>query len=323
MTADSGHPLPAFDGELGNVLASIREQIPRFTIEGLPELRESYGRPLDVGLLKGGLLVHEEHVVAGSPHSPEIALSVFKRADHAFRGPALYNIHGGGMVIGNRFSGVEMVLEWVERLDVVAVSVEYRLAPENPDPAPVEDCYSGLVWIHENADLLGIDPHQLFVVGVSAGGGLAAGTALLTRDRKGPSISGQMLIAPMIDDRNETISSQQLDGIGNWDRTSNEFGWDSLLGKRRHTEAASVYAAPSRAIDLSGLPPTFIDVGSAEVFRDEAVSYASTIWASGGSCELHVWPGAFHGSDTIAPFAALSVAAQQARLAWLQRNFRA
>ncbi len=123
----------------------------------------------------------------------------------------------------------------------------------------------------------------------------------------------------MLDDRNETISSHQIQGIGVWDRTSNDTAWDALLGDRRRTDAVSIYAAPARATDLTGLPPTFIEVGSAEVFRDEDVAYALGIWAAGGDCELHVWPGGFHGVDSFAPQAQLSIAMVEARNRWLTR----
>ena len=204
------------------------------------------------------------------------------------------------MIAGNPRSGLAGVLPWVVDHDAVLVSVDYRLAPEFPDPYPVEDCYAGLVWTAENAAELGIDPERVIITGSSAGGGLSAGTALLARDRKGPKLIGQVLVYPMLDDRNETVSSHQYDGAGLWDRQSNLLGWTCLLGERRGTDDVSIYAAPARATDLSGLPPAFIDVGSAEVFRDEDVAYASALWAAGVQAELHVWPGAFHGSDLVA-----------------------
>lgn len=223
------------------------------------------------------------------------------------------------MIIGDRFTGIDVMLDWVERFDAVCVSVEYRLAPEFPDPYPVEDCYAGLVWTTDHADELGIDAERLLIAGGSAGGGLAAGVALLARDRGGPALFAQCLIYPMIDDRNETISSHQIDGEGVWDRTSNFTGWDALLGDRRGTEDVSIYAAPSRATDLSGLPSAYIDVGTAEVFRDEDVAYASQIWADGGVAELHAWPGGFHGFDMMAPDTALAQAMRASRTAWLAR----
>jgi acetyl esterase/lipase len=263
-------------------------------------------------------VTHREQTVPGY-EGAELVVSIFSSQSGVGAGPGFFHTHGGGMIIGDRFAGIDVVLDWVERFGGVCVSVEYRLAPEFPDPYPVEDCYAALVWTAEHAAELGIDPDRLVIAGASAGGGLAAGTTLLARDRKGPRLAGQVLIYPMIDDRNATVSSHQIDGVGVWDRTSNETGWDALLGERRGTDAVSIYAAPSRATDLSGLPPAFLDVGSAEVFRDEDVAYASTIWACGGVAELHVWPGGFHGFDLMAPQAVLSQAMTAARTAWVER----
>ncbi|WP_245567155.1 alpha/beta hydrolase [Nocardia vinacea] len=233
--------------------------------------------------------------------------------------PAIYNVHGGGMIMANRRTGVQTVLDLAAPLGAAVISVEYRLAPEHPDPAPVEDCYAGLAWTAEHASALGIDPSQIIIVGGSAGGGLAAGVALLARDRGNSPLLGQLLMCPMLDDRNDTASALQMDGSGVWDRTANRTGWQALLGERQGGQDVSPYAAPARATDLSGLPPTLIDVGSAEIFRDEAVTYASRIWQAGGSAELHVWPGGFHGYEVAAPEAAISRATIRARNDWLAR----
>ena len=159
--------------------------------------------------------------------------------------------------------------------------MDYRLAPEFPDPVPVEDCYAGFEWFAGRADVFGFDPHRVLIGGMSAGGGLSMGTTLLARDRDGPMPAAMLLMWPMLDDRNRTVSAQQIDGVGIWDHTSNETGWTALLGDRRGTADVSIYAAPARATDLSGLPPAYIEAGSAEVFRDEAVALASGIWAGG------------------------------------------
>jgi acetyl esterase/lipase len=222
-------------------------------------------------------------------------------------------------VSGDRRS-IDVVLPLIDLLDVVVVSIDYRLAPEHPDPAPVNDCYAGLVWTASHADDLGFDPSRMAVAGVSAGGGLAAGSVLLARDKGGPRLAAQVLMCPMIDDRNRTVSSRQIEGIGVWDRTSNATGWSALLGDRRGTNSVSVYAAPARSTDLSRLPPAYIDCGSTEVFRDEAVAYASAIWAAGGVADLHVWAGGFHSFDTLAPGASLSAAARNARVQFLRRT---
>jgi acetyl esterase/lipase len=210
-------------------------------------------------------------------------------------------------------------LEYARELDAVVVSVEYRLAPEHPHPAPIEDVYAGLLWTAEHAKEIGGDPERIVIMGASAGGGLSAALALLTRDRGGPRPIGQLLLCPMLDDRNDTPSAHQMTGVGVWDRTSNETGWTALLGDRRGGPDVSPYAAPARAEDLTGLPPAFLDVGSAETFRDEVVAYASRLWQSGGIAELHVWPGGFHGFDGFAPQAAVSQAARAAHVSWLRR----
>jgi acetyl esterase/lipase len=225
------------------------------------------------------------------------------------------------MVLGDRRIGVVEMLDWAEQFNLVVVSVEYRLAPETPHPGPIDDCYAGLLWTAEHADELGFDRSRLIVAGGSAGGGLAAALALRARDQNGPELLGQMLIYPMLDDRNDTPSAHQMAGLGIWDRGANEFGWTALLGDARGGPDVSPYAAPARAADLAGLPPAFIDVGSAETFRDEDVAYASRIWQAGGRAELHVWPGGFHGFDGLAPTAQLSQDAREARVRWLNRLF--
>ena len=314
------NPAPPFDVELSAVLAAIGPMMPStLTPAMIGPMRSGAITPPIEEIMANRDVVHEERTIPGPDGSPDLIVSIFRRTDHIAGGPGIYHTHGGGMIIGDRFTGIDVVLEWVELMDAVAVSVEYRLAPENPDPAPVEDCYAGLVWTAENADELGFDPARLIIAGGSAGGGLAAGVTLMARDKGGPALAGQVLIYPMIDDRNETVSSHQIDGTGVWDRGSNDTGWDALLGDRRKTDAVSIYAAPSRATDLSGLPPAFIDVASAEVFRDEDVAYASAIWAAGGIAELHVWPGGFHGFDLMAPQAAISIAARATRTAWVRR----
>jgi acetyl esterase/lipase len=216
-------------------------------------------------------------------------------------------MHGGGMITGNAWSVLPRLLrEWAATLELAVVSVEYRLAPEARYPAAVEDCYAGLVWVAAHAAELGIDAGRVVVGGKSAGGGLAAALALLTRDRGEPCPVGQLLLCPMLDDRNDTFSSRQMAGIDTWDRTSNATAWQAVLGDRYGAADLPPYAAPARATDLSGLPPAYVEVGSAETLRDEAVAYAQALWRAGGQVELHVWPGGCHGFDTFAPRAALT-----------------
>jgi acetyl esterase/lipase len=324
MTMPAPSPVvpPPFDPELAAVLAEVGGTVPTsVTPDMIPGLREIRNRmaPSHEELRGGGTFEVEELSVSGPAGAPEVALLVCRPVGAVTPLPVVYYIHGGGMVLGNNRQGVPNVLEWARELQLVVVSVEYRLAPEHPHPAPLEDCYAGLVWTVEHATELGVDPGQIIIAGTSAGGGLAAGVALLARDRGGPILTGQVLMCPMIDDRNDTFSSAQMTGRGVWDHTSNDTGWTALLGPDRAGPDVSPYAAPARAEDLSGLPPAFIDVGSAETFRDEDVAYATRIWQAGGRAELHVWPGGFHGFDLAAPQAKISQDAKAARVRWLRR----
>lgn len=164
-------------------------------------------------------------------------------------------------------------------------------------------------------------PGQIVVGGASAGGSLAPAVALLARDRNGPAVLAQLLMCPMLDDRNDSPSARQMRGLGIWDASSNATGWSALLGEGvRGGPDVSLYAAPARATDFAGLPPAFIDVGTAETFRDEDVAYASRIWQAGGEAEQQVWSGGFHGFEVVAPDAAISQDATAARAAWLRRQ---
>ncbi|MFE7572726.1 alpha/beta hydrolase [Streptomyces sp. NPDC057539] len=315
-------PPPPFDPELAAALGVIGERISALvSLDDIPALRESriVVGPSDEELRQDGAFEIEERTVPGPPGEPEISLLIGRPAGAGPALPALYSIHGGGMILGDNRAGFDSLLGWARELNLVVVSVEYRLAPEHPHPAPVEDSYAGLVWTAAHAGELGIDPGRIIVAGGSAGGGLAAAVALLARDRGGPALAGQMLMCPMLDDRNDTPSSLQMAGLGLWDRAANHTGWTALLGDRRGGPDVSPYAAPARAADLSGLPPAFIDVGSAETFRDEDVTYATRLWQAGGQAELHVWPGGFHGFEGLAPQAAISQDARNAQLKWLRR----
>ena len=311
-----------FDPELAAALAMLGDVFPReFTIDDIPALRQNPAlRPQtneEIG--RDGAFEITERRVPGPVGSPAITLLICQPTDAPTPTAAVYYMHSGGMIMGDARRGLPQILDWAEELGVAVISVEYRLAPETQHPGPVEDCYAGLAWTAANAIRLGIDPSRIVAAGGSAGGGLAAAVALMARDRGGPSPAGQMLMCPMLDDRNDTTSAVQLAGMGIWDQSANEVGWTALLGAARGGPEVSPYAAPARASDLSQLPPAFIDVGSAETFRDEAVTYASRIWEAGGTAELHVWPGGFHGFPGLAPQAAVSQNAIAAQRNWLGR----
>ncbi|MDH6213700.1 alpha/beta hydrolase [Streptomyces pseudovenezuelae] len=314
---------PPFDPELAAALELIKDVIsPGLTMDDITAMREGMGIQMlaELDLTVGGFFELDERTVPGPQDAPDISLFIARpTAEAVGTRPVFYHVHGGGMVIGDNKTGVTAALDWAKELDAIVVSVEYRLAPEHPHPAPIEDVYAGLVWTAEHAAELGGDAERIVIAGASAGGGLTAALGLLTRDRKGPRPIGQVLMCPMLDDRNDTPSAHQMAGLGVWDRTANDTGWTALLGELRGGPDVSPYASPARADDLADLPPTFVDVGSAETFRDEAVAYASRIWQAGGVAELHVWPGGFHGYDGFAPQAAMSQSTGAARLNWLRR----
>jgi acetyl esterase/lipase len=318
VASSSADRRPPVDPSLAAALPELHRILPPgLTAAGIPRARETMRRiskSLD-GVIGSRPLVHADHDAAGVP-----VTVVRPRADMADR-PGLVYLHGGGMIMGDRFVGAYEYCAWAEDLDAVVVTVDYRLAPEHPFPAGLEDCLTALRWVSAHAAELGVDPARLVLAGTSAGGGLAAGTALRWRD-EGGTLAGQLLCAPMLDDRMDTVSAAQYASGGMWDMTSNRTGWDALLGPARGGPDVPVHAAAARAEDLAGLPPAFVDVGSAETFRDEAVAYASALWQAGVPAELHVWSGAFHGSDSFVPRAALSVQARRARLDWLRRTLR-
>jgi acetyl esterase/lipase len=314
---------PPFDPELVPVLEAARQAMPTLSAETLPQIRKAGDEGVPgiepVDLTVDGAVRVEERQVPGPEGAPDITVLILSPTVDGPPRPGIYHTHGGGMVAGNRRVGVEPFLPHVADGNAVVVSVEYRRAPEHPDPAPVEDCYAGLVWTAKNAAELGIDPERIMIAGASAGGGLAAGTALLARDRAFPKLSHQILICPMLDDRIETHSSRMLDGEGIWDRESNLFGWTALLGERRGGPDVSPYAAPARAEDLSDLPRTYIDTGSVEGFRDETLTYALRLSEAGVSVDLHMWGGGFHGFDMLAGHAAVSRASVATRDEFIRR----
>lgn len=316
-------PVP-FDPELNPTLEKLgpphenapvsADQIPRWRTHlakadpTLDELRD-----------RGRFEVHER-LVPGPAGAPDVSLLVARPAGLYEGAPVLYHMHGGGMISGTSRTGMETILrEWAEPLELVVVSVDYRLAPEFPYPASIEDCYAGLMWISRHAAAVGGDPQRIVIAGGSAGGGLTAALALMARDRQGPRLIGQLMMCPMLDDRNDSLSAQQMAGLGVWDRHANDLGWTSLLGEARGSAHLSMYAAAARAADLSGLPPAYVDVGAAETFRDENVLYATRIWQAGGDAELHVWAGGFHGFDQLAPHTDIARDARHTRFRWLCR----
>ena len=247
-------------------------------------------------------VTHEDISIAGPEGAPEVTVRVYRPVGASGPLPGIYYIHGGGMVLGDLDDENPAAELLCEQVGAIVVSVDYRLAPEHPYPAAVEDCYSGLEWLSKNVAELGVDAQRLAIYGASAGGGLTLATALLARDRGGPELSFMMPIYPMIDDRHETASSRAITDIGVWDRAGNVEAWEWYLGGQE----ADQYAAPARAADLSGLPPAFMDVGTVDLFLDEDLAFAQRLMQAGVPVELHVHPGAFHATELVAPQSVLS-----------------
>ena len=313
-------PVP-FDPEVQIVLDAIAQNPqPALTRDTLPREGTDAMFPDNDTVIAGRAIDWEDRVIPGPAGAPDIEVTIFRpRGTAGSARPGFVNIHGGGQIVGHRSWETGRVVDIVEEHGVVAVNVEYRLAPEHPSPAGLEDCYAALLWLHAHAAELGVDADRIIVGGGSAGGCLAAGVALLARDRQGPALAGQLLLCPMLDNTNTTVSSLQYDGIGTWQREANLLAWSCLLGDDlAFSPDASGYAAPAHAADLSRLAPAFIEVGEAEMFRDEDTQYALRIWATGGQAELHVWGGGAHGFDMYMPDAEISRAALAARAGWLR-----
>jgi acetyl esterase/lipase len=261
----------------------------------------------------------EDFEVPGPAGSPDVRVRAYRPARLDGPLPALYYMHGGGMVIGAIETEDALVRSYCLQIGCAAVSVDYRLAPDDPHPAPVEDCYAGLVWTAENAARLAIDPDRIAVYGGSAGGGLAAATALLARDRGGPALAYQVLLYPMLDDRCDTPSGHEVEDLGVFDGWASRQGFQALLGERWGGEEVDAYAAPARCPDLSGLPPAWIDVGELDALRDESIEYAQRLMQAGVATDLHVTPGCFHASEVFVPQAASSRRIERARVEALRR----
>ena len=274
-----------------------------------------------------------DRLVPGPDGAPDVRLRVHRAVDGnssetdtgsagADLQPCLFWMHGGGYVLGSPEQDDLRFDRWCQRFNLVGVGAQYRLAPEHPYPAAIEDCYAGLKWVMDHGTELGIDVSRVGIGGPSAGGGLAAALALLVRDRGEFSIDYQLLIYPMIDDTRSSYTAN-LD-VPVWNPESNHFGWSSYLGDLFEADTGAgadgvipPYAAPARATDLTGLPSTYIMVGTLDGFADEDIDYAQRLNHAGVAVELHVYPGAPHGFEGFAPMAEVSRQARRDINNWL------
>ncbi|MEO0587784.1 MAG: alpha/beta hydrolase [Planctomycetota bacterium] len=260
--------------------------------------------------MPGDVVMRDHEVVVDD--GARLTLRWYTKGDHRPGSGVLFT-HGGGMILNNIDQFDRPVARYVSESGVPFLSVEYRKAPEHPAPRPAEDCYAGLEWFAEHATELGVDPDRIAVMGDSAGGGLAASIAIMARDRGGPKIAQQVLLYPMLDDRN-TVARPELEPFVSWGYIDNLTAWTALLGESVGGPGVSPHAAPARLQDASGLPPLYLDTGNLDIFLDENLAYVRTLAAAGVSTEVHVHPGVPHAWELFCPDIATSVRARQDRL---------
>ena len=300
------------------------ELIPavNFTIEALPAIREQMAEftRLRSAEQAPGTTTTEQFV--RSPEGHDVRVLVHRPDNLPDAAPAVLYAHGGGFLLGSADSMRTTNQLMAGEAACVVVSVDYRLPPEVPHPGPVEDCYAALRWLHGNAAELGVDPGRIAVAGESAGGGLAAATALLARDRGEVVLAHQHLIYPMLDDRTGPATANPFTGEFVWTAQNNQLGWTALLGHQTGSQDVSGHAVPARAKDLCGLPGTFISVGALDLFAEEDLEYARRLMRAGVPTELHLYPGAYHGFE-LAQDARVTRMAHEISMAALKRGLAA
>ncbi|WP_217429542.1 alpha/beta hydrolase, partial [Sphingomonas bacterium] len=265
-----------------------------------------------------------DHLAPGHDGAPDVRVRLYRPEGLPAHAPIVMHIHGGGFLFGSAELGDPRNRAWAKALDAALVSIDYRLAPEHPYPAALDDCYAVLEWLHAEGPALGLDSNRIAVRGESAGGGLAAALCLLARDRGGPKIAYQLLIYPMLDDRTGTTGERNpFSGQFVWDAASNAYGWSSWLGRPAGSDEIPYLAAPARATDLAGLPPTMIATAALDIFIDENLDYAIRLIRAGVPTEVHVAPGAFHGFEAMVPNAQVSRTFTERCLDGLRRAFAA
>jgi acetyl esterase/lipase len=294
--------LDGIDPELRAPLDELVERFPHglYAIEDLAERRR-----IDAMLaaemaeaVKAAQTCSTEDVwVPGPVGCADVPVRIYRPRRLQPASPAVFFIHGGGMYLGDLDYEHGTAVKICEELGALVVSTGYRKAPEHPHPAQVDDCYAALSWMSYNATFLDFDPGRLAIFGGSAGGNLALATALKARDLGGPALSYVVALYPMVDHRNITRSAHEVTEIGPWDRRANVEAWEWFLAGQE----PDGYAAPLHAEDMAGLPPTFIDVGTADLFRDENLALAQRLLAAGVTAELHVYPGVYHAAEHYAP----------------------
>jgi acetyl esterase/lipase len=281
-------------GRLDPEIAAVFPHLPPLDLTDIPAARTVMMDMLaaaNEGAQPSPAVTRTDHMVPGLNGAPDVRVRHYRPTDQSGIVPCLYWIHGGGHVLGQIEQDDPMMDHIVETVGSAVVSVDWRRPPDHPFPAPMDDCYAGLSWTYRSAADLGVDPDRIAIGGASSGGGSAAGLALLARDRGEIPVCFQLLVYPMLDDRNVTPASVALTEPKVWNRQSNLIGWRSYVGDVVGTEGVSPYAAPTRADSLAGLPPAYLPVGDLDLFIDEDIEYAQRLQQADVPTELHVYPG--------------------------------
>jgi acetyl esterase len=287
--------------------------------EYLSVIREGAAQMRQPTVVDESLSLTDEIIVG--PDSNPLPLRIYRQKSYTESLPVLLWIHGGGYILGSIDDNDDLCMRFAKEANCVVVSVDYRLAPEHPYPAPIEDCYTALKWIADHAESLNIDPNRIGVAGASAGGGLTAALTLLARDRQYPSLCFQMPLYPMIDDQNNSPSTNEIQEGFVWNQKTNEAGWKMYLGELYGKDNIPAYAAPTRAEDYRKLPYTYTCVGQLDPFRDETLSYVTRLAQAGVDVEFHLYPGAYHGFEGINPEADLSIRATNEYIQAVKNGF--
>lgn len=295
---------PSFQKAMAPVLAA-RAAAPKIDMEDPLAIRSVMGPSFEKLMNQLPDVPEVEHEIhhLTSYDGQSIAIHRYRRKDQDTTkpGPAILHVHGGGLIFGTPAFFSKWQASLARDSGVQVFSIDYRLAPEHPFPKPVEDCYAALPWLQENAEKLSIDPSRIITYGESAGGNLVAAINLMARDRAlSPPIAKQMLIYPMLDDRSVN-SIPALDGLLMWTPDASVTAWKAYLGSDYGTDRVSEYAAPARAKSVKGLPPTYMELGTLDLFRDEDLEYLGRIAKENIESELHLYPALPHGYDLWLP----------------------
>lgn len=241
----------------------------------------------------------EDVTIPGTSERPAVGVRVYRPKDLKSGSPAMLWMNGGGFIGGSLEQDQRTNLAFARELGMTVVAVRYRVAPQHPSPAAIEDAYAALIWLFDQAAERGIDRERIAIAGASAGGGLAATLAIYAHDRGEVRPAFQLLIYPMLDDRTVGRTDHDTRHVRIWTPGSNRYGWTSYLGVAPGSPGVSPYAAAARREDLRGLPPAWIGVGTIDLFHDEDVEYARRLIEAGVPCSLSIVPGAFHGFDAL------------------------